>query len=404
MVNELDNLDSFLSANTSTTPSKKEEDTQPSQPQSSENLDIETEFSRLLSKFINGDTDETVGEFFNSSKKSNLDGLDSFLSQSSSTSTNTTSKSNQSAGGLDSFLTSQSSSNTQSSGLDSFLTSQSSSSTQSSGLDGFLTPQTSSDAPSSGLDAMITPYSSTPQQPTSSIDVDELNKELKQEEAELARAILNFKDGIIAITQRKKLKTPQTEYNDDMLKPNYKPSVGKKIAQFLLDGWDALNKYDPENMKRLNKNATDEEFLDFASSLNDTDMQLVVISYIEILINIEICETQYEQMKEVIKKNKIKKELYEEYQMLQKRRLLFIEKIKAQKFPIDAEKLINNYFKAAQKDPKGAFEALTKNPAMFTPIQFDKIKAKFFGLIKVTPEDGIKYNRKIGEFIKNLKV
>ena len=387
MVNELDNLDSFLSANTSTTPSKKEEDTQPSQPQSSENLDIETEFSRLLSKFINGDTDETVGEFFNSSKKSNLDGLDSFLSQSSSTNTNTTSKSNQSTGGLDSFLTSQSSSNTQSSGLDSFLT-----------------PQTSSEAPSSGLDAMITPYSSTPQQPTSNIDVDELNKELKQEEAELARAVLNFKDGIIAITQRKKLKTPQTEYNDDMLKPNYKPSVGKKIAQFLLDGWDALNKYDPENMKRLNKNATDEEFLDFASSLNDTDMQLVVISYIEILINIEICETQYEQMKEVIKKNKIKKELYEEYQMLQKRRLLFIEKIKAQKFPIDAEKLINNYFKAAQKDPKGAFEALTKNPAMFTPIQFDKIKAKFFGLIKVTPEDGIKYNRKIGEFIKNLKV
>ncbi len=396
MVNELDNLDSFLSANTSSTPLKKEEDLKPSQPQSSENTDIETEFSRLLSKFINGDTSDTVDGFFEPSKK---DSLDSFLSQSPSNATP-----NQAAGGLDSFLTTQPSSGAQSSGLDSFLTTQSPSEAQSSGLDGFLTPQTSSQTTSATLDSTITSSSPNTKQPTSNIDVDELNKDLKQEEAELARAILNFKDGIIAITQRKKIKTPQTDYNDDMLKPNYKPSVGKKIAQFLLDGWDALNKYDPENMKRLNKNATDEEFLDFASSLNDTDMQLVVISYIEILINIEICESQYEQMKEVIKKNKIKKELYEEYQMMQKRRLVFIEKIKAQKFPIDAEKLINNYFKAAQKDPKGAFEALIKNPAMFTPIQFDKIKAKFFGLIKVTPEDGIKYNRKIGEFIKNLKV
>ena len=399
MVNELGNLDSFLSTNISSNPPKKEETPMPSHPQSSDDLDIETEFSRLLSKFVNGDTSDTLGDFFKPSKNNSLD---SFLSSSSSTNTNTTS--NQTAGGLDGFLTSQPAPETKSSGLDSFLTSQPAPETKSSGLDSFLTSQPAPETTSSGLDSMITAPSSAPKQETYNVDVDGLNKELKQEEAELARAVLNFKDGIIAITQRKKIKTPQTEYTDDMLKPNYKPSVGKKIAQFLLDGWDALNKYDPENMKRLSKNATDEEFLDFASSLNDTDMQLVVISYIEILINIEICETKYEQMKEIIKKNRIKKELYEEYQMLQERRLMFIEKIKAQKFPIDAEKLINNYFKAAQKDPKGAFEALTKNPAMFTPIQFDKIKAKFFGLIKVTPEDGIKYNRKIGEFIKNLKV
>ena len=38
------------------------------------------------------------------------------------------------------------------------------------------------------------------------------------------------------------------------------------------------------------------------------------------------------------------------------------------------------------------------------PIEFEKIRPKFFGLIKVTPEDGIKANQKIGKFVKNLKV
>ena len=109
-------------------------------------------------------------------------------------------------------------------------------------------------------------------------------------------------------------------------------------------------------------------------------------------------------MKEIATKNRIKKELYEEYISLQERKTLFIKKIKEQNFPIDADRLMNNYFKAAQKDAKGAFEALTKNPALFSPIEFNKIKPKFFGLIKVAPEDGIKINQKIGAFIKKLKI
>ena len=98
------------------------------------------------------------------------------------------------------------------------------------------------------------------------------------------------------------------------------------------------------------------------------------------------------------------KELYDEYMELQQRKQLFITKLKEKDFPIDADGLINNYFRVAQKDPDGSFEALTKNPAMFSPIEFDKIRPKFFGLIKVTPEDGIKANQKIGKFVKNLKV
>ena len=167
---------------------------------------------------------------------------------------------------------------------------------------------------------------------------------------------------------------------------------------------EIMNKYDPENMKRLSKDAGDEEYLAFAETLNDTDMQLAIISYVEILINLEICEVSYEQKKEILQKNRIKRELYEEYIELQERKALFIKKLKEKDFPVDAERLIGNYFRVAQKDPDGSFNALVKNPAMFSPIEFEKIRPKFFGLIKVTPEDGIKANQKIGHFIKKLKV
>ena len=46
---------------------------------------------------------------------------------------------------------------------------------------------------------------------------------------------------------------------------------------------------------------------------------------------------------------------------------------------------------------------LTNNPATFAPIEISKIKPRLFGLIKVTPQDGIRVNREIGDFIKKLK-
>lgn len=230
------------------------------------------------------------------------------------------------------------------------------------------------------------------------------NDGLKAEEHELARAVSNFQDGIYALADKKNLKMPTTDYNPKMLSPNYKPSVGKKIAQYMLECWDLINHYDPESLKKLPKDAGDEEYLTFAESLNDTDLQLAIISYIEILINMEICEVSYAQKKEIAQKNRIKRELYEEYMELQQRKTLFIQKLKEKKFPIDVDKLIGNYFRVAAKDAEGSFNALTKNPAMFSPIEFDKIRPKFFGLIKVTPEDGIKANQRIGNFIKKLKV
>ncbi len=297
---------------------------------------------------------------------------------------------------------------TEPAGLDSFLTpSQNSAPVEQpvafTGLDSFVTSApTAQESNSSSLEGLITPSSVLNESQTETAV--ETKNGLKAEEQELARAIANFQDGIYSIADKKNLKVPDTDYTEELLRPNYKPSVGKKIAQYMLNCWDIINKADPENMKRLSKEATDEEYLAFAETLSDTDMQLAIISYVEILINLEICEVKYEQKKEIMQKNRIKKELYDEYMELQQRKQLFITKLKEKDFPIDADRLINNYFRVAQKDPDGSFEALTKNPAMFSPIEFDKIRPKFFGLIKVTPEDGIKANQKIGKFVKNLKV
>lgn len=373
-------LDSFLTANT------EPNNTVAQKPvsESKEDTTLEDEFAKLLNDFIT-QADSTPApasvpapENVASKAEETLDGFNQ-------------NQADQSLGGLDSFVSTPAAEEEPTGGLDSFVDAPASNSDD-SGLDGFI--NTASDGgDANSLDSLI-------EAPAEESD----NTELKQEEQELARAITNFQDGITAMANKKNLKMPKTDYEESMLKPNYKPSVGKKIAQYMLECWDFINKYDPENMKLLPKDAGDEDYLSFAENLNDTYMQLVIISYVEILINLEACEISYEQKKEEIAKNRIKRELYEEYMELQERKNAFIQKLKEKNFPIDVDRLINNYFRAAQKDPDGSFEALTKNPAMFSPIEVEKIKPKFFGLIKVTPEDGIKANQKIGNFVKKLKV
>ncbi len=402
MSNGKETLDDFL-----TQDSEKKED------QITEKL--EDEFAKLLNDFINQSTEEVPSQKTSASNQTTTmpeSGLESFITTSENNMNNP-----QTESGLESFITPTENNNAPQSenSLDSFITQ------PDGGLDSFITPQVSGSS-TEGANSTTKSQASTIQTESESTSIsselsslqtltieknqvaEEEKNKLKNEEKELARAVTNFKDGVIALAEKKNLKVPETDYNEDMLYPNYKPSVGKKIAQYLISCWDVINKYDPENMKRLSKDAGDEEYLTFAESLNDTDMQLAIISYVEILINLEICEVNYEQKREIIQKNRIKKELYEEYMELQERRTRFIKKLKEKNFPINVERLIGNYFKAAQKDAEGAYKALTKNPAMFSPIEFDKIHPKFFGLIKVTPEDGIKANQKIGEFIKKLKV
>ena len=95
--------------------------------------------------------------------------------------------------------------------------------------------------------------------------------------------------------------------------------------------------------------------------------------------------------------------MYEEFQRRRERKERFIKALKERNFPIDADRLINNYFKTASKDAKAAYEVLTTNPAIYAPIENDKIKPRLFGLLKVSPEDGIRENHRIGAYLKKLK-
>ena len=64
----------------------------------------------------------------------------------------------------------------------------------------------------------------------------------------------------------------------------------------------------------------------------------------------------------------------------------FIVAIQRKGFPVNATKLINNYFTLAKKDPEKAYQTLITNPLYFSPIQMDRLPKKFFGLIPAGPK------------------
>ncbi len=223
------------------------------------------------------------------------------------------------------------------------------------------------------------------------------------DEAELVQAYANFVDAVMAIAAMRQLDFPVLSFVPQSLIPNYKPSLGRKIVNDTLICWDIMLSAFPETLSSLNPNSTDEQLLNFAEGLTDQNLQLAVISYVEILIDIENCEISYEERRLKSQRKRIERSLYEEYMRRQERKRRFIEAVRAKNFPIDAERLINNYFKTASKDAPAAFEVLTTNPAMYAPIQNEKIKPRMFGLLKVKPQDGIRENHRIGAFLKKLK-
>ena len=233
---------------------------------------------------------------------------------------------------------------------------------------------------------------------------EEANKPtLGSDESELAQAYINYQSSIQKLCQTFLNKDFECTFSVDDLYPNYKPSLGVFISQDLINGWRILSQIFPYDVGRFPVSSTDEEFLNFAETLQNQDLQLAVISYVEILIDMESCELTYLAKLAKYQEKHIKKVMYEEYVARKERQHKFVEAIKKKNFPIDAERLISNYFRVAQKDMDGAYKALTTNPAIFAPIDFAKIKPRFFGLIKVTPKDGIRLNIKIGNFLKKLK-
>lgn len=228
--------------------------------------------------------------------------------------------------------------------------------------------------------------------------------DLGADESELAQAYDNFLGAISAMAAIREIPLPEFGFRKNMLVPNYKPSIGRKIGEDASLCWDVMLRSFPEKLATIKPNASDEEFLNFAEGVADQNLQLAIISYVEILIDIENCEISYEAKRLKAQRRRVEKALYDEYQRRKERKQKFIEAVQKKKFPVDAERLIGNYFKTAVKDAEGAYEALTKNPAVYAPIETDKIKPRFFGLIKPVPKDGIRENHRLGKFLKYLRV
>ncbi len=227
---------------------------------------------------------------------------------------------------------------------------------------------------------------------------------LAEEENSLYSAYQNFSNSIIQIAEEKNISLPKFKFDIDMLRPRYKPYVGKTFAKDILVGWDTLIKAYPEKILDVNPQAKDEELLNFAESLENENLQMAIISYVEVLIELEGCEIAYEKRRLKAKRKKIEKDIILEHQKRVERIKKYTEAIQKAEYPVDAERLVKNYFKTSRNDAEGAFKMLTQNPATFAPIEVQKIKDRFFGLIKAKPEDGIRINKELGNFLKKLKV
>ncbi len=230
------------------------------------------------------------------------------------------------------------------------------------------------------------------------------NNGLAEEEDVLYNAYLNYTGAIIAISKENNLTEPKFKFELDMLKPRFKPYIGKTLASDMLIGWDIMIKAHPTEVLSINPQAKDEELLNFAEKQNNENLQMAIISYVEVLIELESCEIAYEKRRLKAKRKKIEKEIILEHQKRVERIKKYTEAIQKEEYPVDAERLVKNYFKTSKNDADGAFKMLTQNPATFAPIEIQKIKDRFFGLIKAKPEDGIRINKELGNFLKKLKV
>ena len=227
---------------------------------------------------------------------------------------------------------------------------------------------------------------------------------LAPEEKRLYNAYQEFISVIKRLAKSANLDKPTFCFSPLDITPRFSPRRTGNIKKDIVTCWDIMIAAEGEKLEPLPIDATDEQILDFAEKLSAPNLQLSLISYVETLIEIDACETAYNIRKVKYKKHKIEKQLYEEQQQIINKKRLYAQAIRERNFPVDGDLLVNNFFKAASKDPENATKILEKNPAIFAPIQIDKIPDRFFGLIKAKPSDGYAINRKLGKFLINLKV
>lgn len=258
-------------------------------------------------------------------------------------------------------------------------------------------PQTSSTP--SAPEPLSAALSSSPQQTSFSAEI----QNLAFEERRLFQAYQGFVSAICSCAKKANIQAPEFTFTPALLTPRFRPSRTTELNNDIVQGWELLIKAQPTRLLSLPPNPSDEQVLSFAEKTTDPELQNALISYVETLIEIDACEIAYNLRKVKYKKRQIERKLYEEQLVRKEKTRKYIEAIRAQNFPIDAEMLVNNFFKTARSDPDSAKKILETNPATFAPIQVDKLPSKCFGLIKPKPEDGHKVNKKIGKFLKKLK-
>lgn len=224
------------------------------------------------------------------------------------------------------------------------------------------------------------------------------------EEHRLYDAIINLIKSSIDCAKEKNINIEKFTFDIENIIPRFNPKKIQNINDNIVYAWELLIKAQPERLANLPTNASDEQILNYAEKTTDKNLMVALISYVECLIELDSCEIAYNMRKIKYKKYKIEKKIYQEEMERKEKMRLYIKAIKEQNFPIDAELLVSNFFKTVRKDPNSAKKMLETNPSTFAPIQIEKIPDRFFGFIKAKPEDGKKINKKIGNFLKKLKI
>ena len=160
-------------------------------------------------------------------------------------------------------------------------------------------------------------------------NTDEENSNLLQDpEKSLYRAYQNYFFAIRMIAESNNLSAISPSLTAENFYPHYKPRIGIRISKEIMQGWDIMLKVYPQDLASLNPSGTDDELLDFAEQANDENLQLAVISYVEILIEMEGCDIQYETRKLKAERRKIEKEIYEAHQARVEKSQKYIEAIR----------------------------------------------------------------------------
>lgn len=137
---------------------------------------------------------------------------------------------------------------------------------------------------------------------------------LYQEERQLYDAYKNFTSAIKTMALQSGKDEPEFSFSPAELYSRFRPSRGKLMNNDILKGWEIMLDCQATRLSSLPAHPSDEQILEFAEKTTDETLQMALISYVEILIEMEGCEINYNQRKAKAEKRKIERQIYEEHQ------------------------------------------------------------------------------------------